>query len=79
LSARGHVRTAELDYKRYVGAQIGIFNPSGVKVGSPGRLYNKELLYVVSHDARRADRVARRLTQGCARVVRPMAHGVPID
>ena len=64
LSARGHVRTAELDYKRYVGAQIGIFNPSGVKVGSPGRLYNKERLYVVSHDARRADRVAKRVHAG---------------
>jgi adenine-specific DNA-methyltransferase len=64
LSARGHVRTAELDYKRYVGAQIGIFNPSGVKVGAPGSLYNKELLYVVSHDARRADRVARRVNDG---------------
>ncbi len=64
LSTRGHVRTAELDYKRYVGAQIGIFNPSGVKVGAPGRLYNKELLYVVSHDAQRADRVARSVHAG---------------
>jgi adenine-specific DNA-methyltransferase len=64
LSTRGHVRTAELDYKRYVGAQIGIFNPAGVKVGAPGRRYNKERLYVVSHDARRADRVAKRVHAG---------------
>jgi adenine-specific DNA-methyltransferase len=59
LETRGHVRTTELDYKRYVGAQIGIFNPSGIKVGEPKALYNKELLYVVSQDAHVADVAAR--------------------
>ena len=29
LSERGHLRTFEHDFKRYVGAQIGIHNPSG--------------------------------------------------
>jgi adenine-specific DNA-methyltransferase len=37
----------EHDYKRYVGAQIGIFNPDGQKVGRVSHLRNRELLYVV--------------------------------
>ncbi|MBM4378354.1 MAG: DNA adenine methylase [Deltaproteobacteria bacterium] len=44
----GPVRTVSLDYKRYVGAQIGIYNPSGQKVGRPGKLRNTEYLYVAS-------------------------------
>lgn len=47
LSERGPVRVIEHDYKRYVGAQIGIFSPKGEKVGAVGRLRNRELLYVV--------------------------------
>jgi adenine-specific DNA-methyltransferase len=35
------------DYKRYVGAQIGIYNPRGEKVGAVSHLRNKEYLYVV--------------------------------
>jgi adenine-specific DNA-methyltransferase len=31
LSSRGEVASVEVDYKRYVGAQIGIYNPSGEK------------------------------------------------
>lgn len=59
LSRRGHVRATELDYKRYVGAQIGIFSPSGDKVGKVSHLRNKELLYFVSSNARATDRVLR--------------------
>ncbi len=33
LGERGYVASVALDFKRYVGAQIGIFNPSGEKVG----------------------------------------------
>jgi adenine-specific DNA-methyltransferase len=40
--------TIENDYKRYVGAQIGIYNPQGEKVGRVSHLRNKEYLYVVS-------------------------------
>ena len=50
LSKRGRVHTVESDYKRYVGAQIGIHNPSGKKVGRVSHLRNKELLYVVDTD-----------------------------
>jgi len=45
------VTTIETDFKRYVGAQIGIYNPSGRKVGRVGHLKNKEYLYVVSREA----------------------------
>jgi adenine-specific DNA-methyltransferase len=48
LSSRGQVRTLERDYKRYVGAQIGIYNPSGEKVGAVSHLRNKEFLFVVT-------------------------------
>ena len=34
------------DSKRYVGAQIGIYNPSGEKVGSVNRLRNLEYVLV---------------------------------
>lgn len=48
LAARGRVRVVEHDYKRYVGAQIGIYNPRGEKVGEIGRLRNREYLYIVT-------------------------------
>ena len=44
----GPVRTVALAYRRYVGAQIGIYNPAGEKVGRPGKLRNTEFLYVAS-------------------------------
>lgn len=47
LSARGPVTTLEHDFKRYVGAQIGIYNPRGAKVGAVSHLRNKEFLYIV--------------------------------
>ncbi|MDX1577896.1 MAG: DNA adenine methylase [Gemmatimonadota bacterium] len=50
LSSRGHVRTVPIDHKRYVGAQIGIHNLEGEKVGKVGHLRNKELLYLVGED-----------------------------
>lgn len=48
LASRGDVTTCEFGYKRYVGAQIGIYNPSGEKVGKVSHLKNREYLYVVS-------------------------------
>jgi adenine-specific DNA-methyltransferase len=47
LAERGRVTVLSHDYKRYVGAQIGIFNPSGEKVGAVSHLRNTEYLYVV--------------------------------
>lgn len=46
LARRGAVSVLEFEQRRYVGAQIGIYNPRGEKVGQPGRLRNRERLYV---------------------------------
>jgi adenine-specific DNA-methyltransferase len=69
LSARGGVQVLAVDYKRYVGAQIGIYNPSGVKTGKVSHLRNRELLFLVDCEgqggvdlaglARTADTAAR--------------------
>lgn len=48
LSTLGPVKTEAIDYKRYVGAQIGIYNFKGHKVGSVKKLRNKEFLYIVN-------------------------------
>ena len=45
-SVHGHVEALAFDSKRYVGAQIGIFNPSGEKVGQVDRLRNLEYVVV---------------------------------
>jgi adenine-specific DNA-methyltransferase len=50
LSEKGHLRTLAIDSKRYVGAQIGIFDPSGRKVGAVSHLRNTELLFVAGPD-----------------------------
>ena len=51
LSERGQVTVVENDFKRYVGAQIGIHSPNGEKVGEVSHVRNKEYLFVVSSDA----------------------------
>lgn len=48
LARRGRVHVLATDYKRYVGAQIGIHDPRGRKVGRAGRLRNTEFLFVVA-------------------------------
>jgi len=48
LERRGHVGVVAVDFKRYVGAQIGIYSPNGKKVGRVSHLRNKEYLFVVS-------------------------------
>ena len=50
LRTRGEVLVLEHDFRRYVGAQIGIYNPQGAKVGSVSHLRNVEYIFVVSHD-----------------------------
>jgi adenine-specific DNA-methyltransferase len=45
-AARGEVAVLAFPSKRYVGAQIGIHNPSGVKVGSVSHLRNLEYVLV---------------------------------
>jgi adenine-specific DNA-methyltransferase len=43
---RGAVEVLAFDSKRYVGAQIGIYDPAGKKVGRVGRMRNIEYLVV---------------------------------
>jgi adenine-specific DNA-methyltransferase len=45
-SVRGHVAVLAFDSKRYVGAQIGIYSPSGEKVGKVSHLRNVEYVVV---------------------------------
>ena len=47
LSTRGTFHVYEYDYKRYVGAQIGIYSPEGEKVGKEGKRRNTERLFVL--------------------------------
>ena len=49
---RGHVAVLEVDFKRYVGAQIGIYNQSGKKVGVPKHQRNIEFLVLVGDKSR---------------------------
>jgi len=59
LRPRGEVRVLACGYKRYVGAQIGIYNPRGEKVGRPGPLRNTEYLFVAGPAELLAPRPAR--------------------
>lgn len=54
LRDAGHedVRMFAFDSKRYVGAQIGIYNPSGHKVGKVSHLRNTEYIFVAGPTAK---------------------------
>ncbi len=52
LSVRGEVAAIDVDFKRYVGAQIGIYNPQGNKVGKVSHLRNRELLLLAGENAK---------------------------
>jgi adenine-specific DNA-methyltransferase len=72
----GRVDRIAFDFKRYVGAQIGIHNPRGEKVGRVSHLRNREYLYLAGPDraalqaALHAASEAMRLAPGGALVVR---------
>ena len=77
-AARGHVEVIAFDSARYVGARIGIHDPSGRKVGVVSHLRNTEYLLVTGpkrrvramvgavSDAGLGVRVARARTERCA-------------
>jgi adenine-specific DNA-methyltransferase len=56
LAQRGHVGAIPVDFKRYVGAQIGIHNPAGERVGTVSHLRNTEWLFVCGPDRAAVDR-----------------------
>ena len=69
LSEHGYVNFVEVDFKRYVGAQIGIYNPGGEKVGAISHLRNKEVLFVVGPDRALVDSIFDTSMDGNGRVL----------
>ena len=59
LQERGHVHVVEREHKRYVGAQIGIHDPKGRRVGEVSHIHNKELLYLVTPEPLSPDSLRR--------------------
>ena len=51
LASHGQVFVVTKDFKRYVGAQIGVYNPDGDKVGQVSHLRNEEYIYLVARPA----------------------------
>ncbi|HLI33391.1 MAG TPA: DNA adenine methylase [Solirubrobacteraceae bacterium] len=47
LAERGHLAAIAVDNRRYVGAQIGIHDRRGRRVGAVSHLRNRELLFIV--------------------------------
>jgi adenine-specific DNA-methyltransferase len=74
-STRGHVRVLAFDSARYVGARIGIHDPSGRKVGAVSHLRNTEYLLVAGDRAR-----VRRMVDAVdeAGLGRPVDQPVPL-
>ena len=56
-AAHGHVELLAFDSRRYIGAQIGIYNPDGEKVGKVSHLRNLEYL-LVAGPARKVRRIS---------------------
>lgn len=48
---RGHVEVVDVDFKRYVGSQIGVYNKQGKKVGTPGARRNLEHIVITGDKA----------------------------
>jgi adenine-specific DNA-methyltransferase len=67
LAGRGYVVRLDVDAKRYVGAQIGIYNPRGERVGSVSHLRNQEHLFVVGPDRARIAAVIQAATASGAK------------
>lgn len=63
MGARGEVKTLAFDSKRYVGAQIGIYNPRGEKVGAVSHLRNLEYV-LVAGEPDLVERVCRPYSYG---------------
>ncbi len=63
LAEHGQVFVVTKDFKRYVGAQIGVYNPSGDRVGKVSHLRNEEYIYLVATPA-----LARRIPKAVARL-----------
>ena len=47
LATRGKVSEVSVAHPRYIGHRLGVYNPQGEKVGTPGPARNREHLFVV--------------------------------
>jgi adenine-specific DNA-methyltransferase len=65
LGGFGEVASVWVDYKRYVGAQIGVYNPAGEKVGTPTHFRNHEWLFLAGPDREMADLALKHAVNGC--------------
>jgi adenine-specific DNA-methyltransferase len=59
-SSHGHVEVLDVDFKRYIGSQIGVFNKSGERVGNPGAKRNTEHI-LIAGDRKIVSSIADRL------------------
>ena len=66
-SVAGEVAVLPVAFRRYVGAQIGIHNPLGAKVGRVSHLMNREFLFVAGEGAASVVRGATRSLAATAR------------
>ncbi len=78
---RREVATLAFDSTRYVGARIGIFDPSGRKVGQVKRLSNQELLVIAGEPTtvRRVVEAVRAIPVGSSRAGSPDPIGGATD
>ncbi|MCX7652752.1 MAG: DNA adenine methylase [Bacteroidia bacterium] len=67
--ARGPTLVLNHYHKRYIGAQIGIYNPKGEKVGKVSHLQNSEYLFIVCPDRSSWNSLKRALENGPAEKV----------
>jgi len=77
-ASRREVATLAFDSARYVGARIGIYDPSGRKVGQVGRLSNRELL-VLAGEPVMVRRVMEAVGSRTPAEVGPGIAGSPVD
>lgn len=50
--ARGHVEIMDVDFKRYIGSQIGVYNKAGERVGTPGATRNTEHVLIAGEKSK---------------------------
>jgi adenine-specific DNA-methyltransferase len=67
LALRGHVGAVAVPRPRYVGARIGIHDPTGRRVGTVSHLSNTEHLFVCGPDRRRIDRALLSISRALIR------------
>jgi len=88
LAAHGKVFVIAKDFKRYVGAQIGVYNPDGDKVGTVSHLRNEEYIYLVARPSlseripdalERLELLAARVGDGAERQVRIAQNSSAVD